>query len=63
MEISGDPLFSDILETLPDYNIAFESTREDGIPAYYYRNDRTEQLDAMFGDVIHKIQDLEVTVH
>ena len=61
VQISGRPLPEDMLEDcLDDYKLLLESTGEDGSPTYYYKSKITEELNETFGDVLHKIQDLEV---
>lgn len=59
VRIEGQRLTADVAECLPDYEFAFEGTDE-GVPGMYYRCDRTRDLQAQFGDMLHRIHDLEV---
>jgi hypothetical protein len=59
MLLEGGRLRSDLAEHLPDYQFAFEGSSEEGYGTYYHTA-RTRQLSARFGDMLHKIQDLEV---
>jgi hypothetical protein len=76
ISISGGKLSEELLELLPDYSLAFMgedgpaglagAATEDGSgvnldrSCAYYTCDGTQQLNAEFGDLQHKIQDLEV---
>lgn len=53
---------ADVEECLPDYEFAFEDVSAEGA-GMYYRCNRTRELQAEFGDVLHRIQDLEVRAH
>lgn len=46
--------------TLPPPQFGFEGSSEEGF-GVYYRTDRTRQLDQRFGDLLHKVRDLEVS--
>ena len=46
------------LQVLPDFAFAFEGSGEDGC-GFYYTCERTRQLSERFGDLLHKIRDLE----
>ena len=59
VRLEGQRLPADLEDELPDYEFAFESEGEEGFGAFY-RCDRTKALDTRFGDLLHKIQDLEV---
>lgn len=59
MQVSGQQLGQDVLECLPDYQLAFDGHCEDGYSAYY-QSECTSQLNHRFGDMMYKIQDLEV---
>jgi DNA mismatch repair protein MSH5 len=59
MRLEGGRLRADLEEHLPDYQFAFEGSSEEG-HGTYYNTTRTRQLNARFGDMLHKIQDLEV---
>jgi hypothetical protein len=59
MQVSGQQLGQDVLECLPDYQLAFDGHCEDGYSAYY-QSKCTSQLNHRFGDMMYKIQDLEV---
>ncbi|GMH40233.1 hypothetical protein BSKO_08137 [Bryopsis sp. KO-2023] len=59
VQICGQPLGADVLDSLPDYSQAFESTGDDGSPVYYYKCDCTDHLNARFGDMLNKIYDME----
>jgi hypothetical protein len=76
ISISGGKLSEEVLELLPDYSLAFMgedgpagfagAAAEDssGVEldrsCAYYTCDGTQQLNNEFGDLQHKIQDLEV---
>ena len=57
--MASAPLPEDLLDALPDYSLAFEADGDDGHCAYYYC-DRTRELSEQLGDLLYKIQDLEV---
>ena len=59
VRIEGQRLTADVAECLPDYEFAFEGADE-GVPGMYYRCNRTRDLQAHFGDMLHRIHDLEV---
>jgi hypothetical protein len=59
MRIEGQCLTADVAECLLDYEFAFEGPDE-GVPGMYYRCDCTRDLQAHFGDMLHRIHDLEV---
>eukprot|EP00210_Caulerpa_lentillifera_P001147 g1104.t1 len=74
VQVLGQPLGADILDILEDYKQvlktafirlqtrlikAFESTTEDGSLVCYYRSQCTENLNQQYGDLLHKIQDME----
>ena len=59
MRLEGQRLPADLEDELPDYEFAFESEGDEGFGAFY-RCNRTKALDTRFGDLLHKIQDLEV---
>lgn len=50
---------ADVEEYLPDYEFAFEDTSAEGA-GMYYRCSRTHDLQSEFGDMQHRIHDLEV---
>ena len=56
---AGGARAADLLDALPDYELVFEGVGDDGWAAYY-RCDVTRDLNARFGDMQYKIQDLEV---
>jgi DNA mismatch repair protein MSH5 len=75
ISVSGGKLSEELLELLPDYKLAFmgedgptgfagAAAQDAGIEldrgCAYYTCDGTQQLDSEFGDLQHKIQDLEV---
>jgi hypothetical protein len=60
VQVSSALLPQDLLDALPDYTLAFEADGDDGHSAYYYC-DRSRELSEEFGDLLYKIQDLEVT--
>lgn len=59
MQVSGQQLGQDVLDCLPDYELAFDGHCEDGYSAYYQCK-CTSELNHRFGDMMYKIQDLEV---
>ena len=50
----------DLLQELPDYEEVMEGLADDGSPSVYYHTDSTRELSATVGDVLYKIQDMEV---
>ena len=58
MRIEGQRLTADLEECYPDYEFAFEA-EDDGVRGMYYRCERTRELQAEFGDMLHRIHDLE----
>jgi len=58
VRIEGQRLTADVEECLPDYAFAFEGV-DDGVPGMFYRCTRTRELQAEFGDMLHRIHDLE----
>ena len=60
MCLEGQRLSAALEDYLPDYEFAFEGNGSE-LGGMYYHTDRTRQLNAHFGDMLHKIQDLEVT--
>ena len=59
MRLEGQRLSAALEDFLPDYEFAFEGSGGE-VGGMYYHTDRTRQLNAHFGDMLHKIQDLEV---
>lgn len=63
MQVTGEQLSEELRELLPDFELAFEGgghhDDSGGFSAYYY-TERTRQLNTQFGDMLYKIQDLEV---
>ena len=59
MRLEGQRLSAALEDFLPDYEFAFEGNGGE-VGGMYYHTDRTRQLNAHFGDMLHKIQDLEV---
>ena len=59
MRLEGQRLSAALEDFLPDYEFAFEGSGGE-VDGMYYHTDRTRQLNAHFGDMLHKIQDLEV---
>ena len=49
-----------MLEELSDFEFVMEGLADDGAPSAYYQTDRTRELSISLGDVLYKIQDLEV---
>ncbi|KXZ51109.1 hypothetical protein GPECTOR_14g90 [Gonium pectorale] len=83
MRVQGQQLTADLLDALPDYELAFEGAAgpeevgncgaaagayggeagaSGGGWAAYYRTDATRELNARFGDMQYKIQDLEASL-
>lgn len=61
MRLEGQRLSAALEDFLPDYEFAFEGSGGE-VGGMYYHTDCTRQLNAHFGDMLHKIQDLEVKV-
>lgn len=60
MRLEGQRLSAALEDFLPDFQYAFEGNGGE-VGGMYYHTDRTRQLNAHFGDMLHKIQDLEVS--
>jgi len=60
MRLEGQRLSAALEDFLPDFQFAFEGNGGE-VGGMYYHTDRTRQLNAHFGDMLHKIQDLEVS--
>ena len=60
MRVEGQRLSAALEDFLPDFQFAFEGNGGE-VGGMYYHTDRTRQLNAHFGDMLHKIQDLEVS--
>ena len=58
MRIEGQRLTADVEECLLDYEFAFEGS-DGGVRGMYYRCSRTRELQAEFGDMLHRIHDME----
>ena len=61
MRLEGERLSAALEDCLPDYQFAFEGNGAE-VDGMYYHTDKTQELNAHFGDMLHKIQDLEVGV-
>lgn len=61
MKLVGKPLTADLEDFLPDYKFAFEGSGPEA-EGFYYTTSQTACLDERFGDMLHKIRDLEVGV-
>lgn len=61
MRLEGQRLCAALEDILPDFEFAFEGSGGE-VGGMYYHTDRTRQLNAHFGDMLHKIQDLEVVL-
>lgn len=59
LRLEGTHLTADLDDYLPDFQLAFEGSTEATFGTYYH-TDSTKQLNARFGDLKMKIQDLEV---
>jgi hypothetical protein len=59
VQVTGQQLAADLLDCLADYQLAFDGSCEDGYSAYYHCS-CTTRLNEQFGDMMYKIQDLEV---
>ncbi len=59
VRVEGRRMTADVEEYLPDYEFAFEDASAEG-SGMYYRCERTRDLQAEFGDMLHRIHDLEV---
>ena len=57
IRVEGGRLTADLEDVFPDFNMAFEGGEDGGT---FYHSDSTRQLDAEYGDMLHKILDLEV---
>ena len=60
MRLVGKPLTADLEEYLPDYRFAFEGVGAEA-EGFYYTSQRSRELNAEFGDLLHKIRDFEVS--
>jgi hypothetical protein len=58
VRVEGARLGPALAECLPDYEIAFEGAGEEA-GAMFYACGATRALHARFGDLLHRIQDLE----
>ncbi len=56
IRVEGGRLTADLEDVFPDFEMAFEGN-EDG--STFYRSDRTRALNDEYGDMLHKILDLE----
>ncbi|KAK9838046.1 hypothetical protein WJX74_010463 [Apatococcus lobatus] len=61
LRLDGMHLTADLDDYLPDFELAFEGNAESTFGTYYH-TDSTRQLNARFGDLKMKIQDLEVAI-
>eukprot|EP00898_Chlorokybus_atmophyticus_P000112 jgi/Chlat1/1100/Chrsp110S00058 len=61
MRFEGERLSNEVLGMLPDFQFAFEGNDDEGHGAFYYTS-RTRELDDEFGDIYHKILDMESTI-
>ncbi len=61
MQVSGSQLSEELRDLLPDYELAFagEEPGGAGFAAHYY-TEATKKLNGQFGDMLYKVQDLEV---
>jgi hypothetical protein len=69
MQVTGAQLSPELLELLPDYQLAFSGDQgtmpagvgdpAGGYSAFYYAQ-CTQQLNQQYGDILYKVQDLEV---
>lgn len=59
MRLEGKPLTADLEDYLPDFKFAFEGAGAEA-GGYYYTSNRSQELNQQFGDLLHKIRDLEV---
>ena len=59
MRLEGQPLTADLEDFLPDFKFAFEGAGEEA-GGFYYTTQRCQELNDHFGDLLHKIRDLEV---
>ncbi len=62
MRVEGQPLTADLEDYLPDFKFAFEGVGEEA-GGHYYTSNRSQELNDRFGDLLHKIRDLEVSLH
>ncbi len=56
IRVEGGRLTADLEDVFPDFEVAFEGN-EDG--STFYRSARTRALNEEYGDMLHKILDLE----
>ncbi|DBA75705.1 TPA: MutS protein msh5 [Trebouxia sp. C0005] len=61
MRLEGQRLSAALEDFLPDFQFAFEGNGGE-VSGMYYHTDRTRQLNAHFGDMLHQIQDLEGSI-
>ena len=62
MRVEGPRLGVHVEECLPDYAFAFEGAGDEA-GAAFYKCDATRELHTRFGDMLHRIHDLEVPSH
>lgn len=58
VRVEGARLGPALADCLPDYELAFEGAGEEAAATFYSCN-ATRALHARFGDMLHRIQDLE----
>jgi len=59
MVVYGSIMAPEVLECLQDWELLFDSVDDVGNPVCYYRTASTEELNARYGDILHKIRDFE----
>lgn len=59
VQVTGAQLSEDLLQALPDFERRFEGQGDNGM-AIYYTCDTCLELDEAYGDMLYKVQDLEV---
>lgn len=65
VRVQGGPLPESVSEFLPDYEFGFEGPAgegEEGEESWYYKCEVTEELNQQYGDILHRIKDLEVSI-
>ncbi|KAL4443274.1 hypothetical protein ABPG75_011011 [Micractinium tetrahymenae] len=59
MRLEGGRLAAHLEEALPDYQFAFEGSASEDCRGVYYSCDLTTQLNERYGDLQHRMQDME----
>ena len=60
IRLEGGRLTADLKDVFHDFEVAFEGGEDGGT---FYHSDRTRALNTEYGDMLHKILDLEVCAY